>query len=52
MVKLIIANAKGFEVNLNGGATYKLGPDEVYIGSLMKGTVQAVAIPEDEQLQS
>ncbi|MEZ7500421.1 bifunctional YncE family protein/alkaline phosphatase family protein [Flavobacterium sp. Arc3] len=49
--KLIIANAKGFGSGPNGGATYKLGPDGSYIGSLMKGTVQVVPIPEDKQLQ-
>jgi DNA-binding beta-propeller fold protein YncE len=49
--KLIIANAKGFGSGPNGGANYKLGPDGSYIGSLMKGTVQIVDIPKDEQLQ-
>jgi YVTN family beta-propeller protein len=34
--KLIIANAKGFGSGPNGGATYKLGPDGSYIGSLME----------------
>lgn len=49
--KLIIANAKGFGSGPNGGATFKLGNDGSYIGSLMKGTVQIVEIPKDEQLQ-
>lgn len=49
--KLIIANAKGFGSGPNGGATFKLGTDGSYIGSLMKGTVQIVEIPKDEQLQ-
>jgi YVTN family beta-propeller protein len=49
--KLIIANAKGFGSGPNGGAKYKLGPDGSYIGSLMKGTIQIVDIPEDLQLQ-
>lgn len=48
--KLIIANAKGFGSGPNGGATFKIGTDGSYIGSLMKGTVQIVAIPKDEQL--
>jgi len=49
--KLIIANAKGFGSGPNGGASYKLGKDGSYIGSLMKGTVQVVAIPNDQLLQ-
>jgi YVTN family beta-propeller protein len=49
--KLIIANAKGFGSGPNGGATFKIGTDGSYIGSLMKGTVQIVAIPKDEQLE-
>jgi YVTN family beta-propeller protein len=49
--KLIIANAKGFGSGPNGGANFKLGTDGSYIGSLMKGTVQVVSIPKDEQLQ-
>ena len=48
--KLIIANAKGFGSGPNGGADFKLGTDGSYIGSLMKGTVQIVDIPKDEQL--
>lgn len=49
--KLIIANAKGFGSGPNGGAAFKLGTEGSYIGSLMKGTVQIVDIPKDEQLQ-
>ncbi|MDD5151144.1 MAG: bifunctional YncE family protein/alkaline phosphatase family protein [Flavobacterium sp.] len=49
--KLIIANAKGFGSGPNGGASYKLSADGSYIGSLMKGTVQVVAIPMDEELE-
>lgn len=49
--KLIIANAKGFGSGPNGGVSYKVGAEGSYIGSLMKGTVQVVAIPNDQQLQ-
>lgn len=49
--KLIIANAKGFGSGPNGGTTFELGDEGSYIGSLMKGTVQVVDIPKDEQLQ-
>jgi len=48
--KLIIANAKGFGSGPNGGKNFKKGPEGSYIGSLMKGTVQVVAIPDDKQL--
>ncbi|MCK4677912.1 MAG: hypothetical protein KAT48_07255 [Bacteroidales bacterium] len=49
--KLIIANAKGYGSGPNGGATFKQGPEGSYIGSLMKGTLQVVDIPSDEQLK-
>ncbi|GJM34125.1 MAG: hypothetical protein DHS20C18_31260 [Saprospiraceae bacterium] len=47
---LIIANAKGYGSGPNGGAAFEVGEEGSYIGSLMKGTVQIVAIPNDEQL--
>ena len=49
--KLIIANAKGFGSGPNGGKNFKKGPEGSYIGSLMKGTVQVVDIPNDKQLR-
>ena len=48
--KLIIANAKGYGSGPNGGANFMRGPEGSYIGSLMKGTVQIVDIPSDEDL--
>ena len=48
--KLIVANAKGFGSGPNGGETYKRGPEGSYIGSLMKGTVQIIDIPDDDEL--
>lgn len=47
---LIISNAKGFGSGPNGGKTFKIGPAGSYIGSLMNGTVQVTAIPDDNQL--
>ncbi len=49
--KLIISNAKGYGSGPNGGGSYQPGPEGSYIGSLMKGTVQIVDIPNDEQLR-
>ena len=49
--KLIIANAKGFGSGPNGGEVFEQGPEGSYIGSLMKGTVQIVDIPDQGQLQ-
>ncbi len=49
--KLIIANAKGFGSGPNGGEAFEQGPEGSYIGSLMKGTVQIVDIPDDKQLK-
>ena len=48
--KLIVANAKGFGSGPNGGIAFDLGPEGSYIGSLMKGTVQVMDIPSDDQL--
>ena len=48
--KLIVANAKGFGSGPNGGQNFRAGPEGSYIGSLMKGTVQVVNIPSDEEL--
>ncbi len=49
--KLIIANAKGFGSGPNGGSTFKPGSEGTYIGSLMKGTIQIMDIPNDQQVQ-
>ena len=49
--KLIIANAKGFGSGPNGGKNFKIGPEGSYIGSLMKGTLQILDIPGDEELK-
>lgn len=49
--KLIIANAKGFGSGPNGGANYELQHEGSYIGSLMKGSVQVVDIPNDDELE-
>ena len=50
--KLIVANAKGFGSGPNGGSTFERGPEGSYIGSLMKGTVQILDIPSDEDLKN
>jgi len=50
--KLIIANAKGFGSGPNGGANFEQGPEGSYIGSLMKGTVEIVDIPDEDELQT
>jgi len=49
--KLIIANAKGFGSGPNGGEAFEQGPEGSYIGSLMKGTVQIIDIPDNKQLK-
>ena len=48
--RLIIANAKGFGSGPNGGKDYYLTSAGSYIGSLMKGTVQILDVPSDEEL--
>jgi len=50
--KLIVANAKGKGSGPNGGSTFRHGPEGSYIGSLMKGTVQVLDIPTDEELKA
>jgi YVTN family beta-propeller protein len=49
--KLIVSNAKGFGSGPNGGSTFNPGSEGSYIGSLMKGTVQVLNIPSDEELK-
>ena len=50
--KLIVANAKGFGSGPNGGSTFNREPEGSYIGSLMKGTVQVLDIPDGETLKT
>jgi len=50
--KLIVANAKGYGSGPNGGKDFKLGPEGSYIGSLMKGTVEIITIPNDSVLKN
>ncbi|MCD6353981.1 MAG: hypothetical protein J7L95_00375, partial [Prolixibacteraceae bacterium] len=50
--QLIISNAKGFGSGPNGGENFDIGPEGSYIGALMKGTVQIVNIPSDEELKN
>lgn len=49
--KLIVTNAKGYGSGPNGGSAFERGPEGSYIGSLMKGTLQIVDIPDDQQLK-
>ena len=49
--KLVIANAKGYGSGPNGGQNFKVGPEGSYIGSLMKGTVEILDIPDNAELQ-
>ena len=50
--KLVVANAKGYGSGPNGGKNFKLGPEGSYIGSLMKGTVEIINIPNDSVLKN
>ena len=49
---LVVSNAKGFGSGPNGGENFKEGREGSYIGSLMKGTVSVMLIPDDPQLAS
>ena len=49
--KLVVANAKGFGSGPNGGQNFKIGSEGSYIGSLMKGTVEVIVIPDDTRLK-
>ncbi len=49
--KLLVANAKGYGSGPNGGRNFVSGPEGSYIGSLMKGTVEVLDIPGDEELK-
>ncbi len=48
---LIVTNAKGFGSGPNGGSKFQLGPEGSFVGFLMKGTVQIVNIPSDDELK-
>lgn len=48
--KLVVANAKGYGSGPNGGKNFKIGPEGSYIGSLMKGSVTVLDIPQDTYL--
>jgi DNA-binding beta-propeller fold protein YncE len=49
---LIVANAKGYGSGPNGGENFSRGPEGSYIGALMKGTVQVLEIPADDELKA
>lgn len=49
---LVIANAKGFGSGPNGGKDFTPPPEGTYIGCLMKGTVQYLEIPSDDELKA
>ena len=49
--KLIIINAKGYGSGPNGGVTFETPPEGSYVGSLMKGTLQVVDIPNETKLK-
>ena len=49
--QLIIANAKGYGSGPNGGKDFEPEPAGTYIGSLMKGTLQVVDIPDEQKLK-
>lgn len=49
--KLIVTNAKGYGSGPNGGPAFNATGEGSYIGGLMKGTVQVLNIPKDDQLR-
>jgi len=48
---LVISNAKGYGSGPNGGSTFVRGVEGSYIGSLMKGSIQLIEIPRDNELK-
>ncbi len=48
--KLIVANAKGYGSGPNGGKDFQIKSEGSYIGSLMKGNVSVMDIPNDQDL--
>ena len=49
--KLIVANAKGYGSGPNAGSVFNDTGEGSYIGGLMKGTVEVLDIPKDNQLK-
>jgi len=50
--KIVVSNAKGYGSGSNGGNNHKIGAEGSYIGSLMKGTVEVIDIPGDNDLKN
>ncbi len=49
---LVVTNAKGYGSGPNGGFTFTKGPEGSYIGSLMKGSVSVIEIPDATTLKN
>ena len=49
--KIVVTNAKGYGSGPNGGKDFQEGEEGTYIGSLMKGTVSIIDIPDDRELK-
>ena len=49
--KLFVTNAKGYGSGPNGGEDFMPGPEGSYIGSIMKGTLEIIDIPDDKTLK-
>jgi DNA-binding beta-propeller fold protein YncE len=50
--KLIVSNAKGYGSGPNGGKNFIRGPEGSFVGALMKGSVQVLEIPADDNLKA
>ncbi len=49
---LVVTNAKGYGSGPNGGKNFAEGEEGIYIGNLMKGTLEIIEIPSAEKLRS
>ncbi len=48
---LYVANGKGFGAGPNGGRDFQLGPGGTGVGELMKGVIQIIPVPNDDELK-
>lgn len=48
---LYVANGKGFGAGPNGGKDFQLGPGGTGVGELMKGVIQIIPIPSEDELK-
>ncbi|WP_158633607.1 bifunctional YncE family protein/alkaline phosphatase family protein [Tautonia sociabilis] len=50
--ELLVATARGFGSGPNGGLRFQAPPEGTYVGDIMLGTIERIAVPDAETLSS